>query len=550
MPGYKITKFSGEMPRANDRTLPPDIAELALDVNLDNGTLRPWRERLPVHTAPHDVKGFSRVGCCWLTDDACAEFSLLWPSCEFVVRTGVQPYPEFATWDEACAGQWCRLGVPCPSVAPTASPTAPPDPNPALRSLELRAYRYTWVNKYGQEGGGSPPSNSYATNNGTTSIVQIPACPDGWCITHINLYRLATPLESGGEQSNPQNTEYYFVAQIPCGTTVFTDSLPLLDLGSMGGDLAVFTREESIPPPDDLTGIVCLENGKLAGFSPSLRMVVMSEPFAPHSWPLKDYKKLWDDPVALAAVASVIYVGTTGTPYTIDGSNDCKGDGLSAVFRHREPLPCISKRSMVGGSGVAYYSSNDGLVAIAGQQSRVISEQLLSKTDWQNLRPNRMLGALLDGFYLGFTDVAGIRLRTSETEHTDDIKVAFTRLSDRPVALWRSPEGFLYMANDNVISQWNGAGVLREYRWRSLPAHMPRTLSMNAAQVDMGLPGNVIVDHIGNVGTFTRNVWETMDYRLPVWFNVDQMQAEFRGTGEVKQFGSGTSIKEMRRAAA
>lgn len=549
MPGFKINTFSGEMPRANPMTMPPSVAEFALDVNLENGSLRPWRERLPVHTAPAPVRGFIRVGCCWLTGP-CAEFSLLWPSCELVVRTGAQDYPEIATFEQACRDEWCRLGVPCPSIAPSAQAAVAPNLDPNLRNLELRAYRYTWVNRLGQEGGGSPPSVPFPTNDGATSIVQLPAnCPDpAYCIERINIYRLATPLESGGEKSNPQNTEYYFVDSVPCGTTVYTDTKTLFDLGGENGELAIFTREESVPPPDNLTGVVCLENGMLAGISG--RFVVMSEPFAPHSWPLKFYKELWETPVALAAVASTLYVGTTGTPYTIDGRNDPQGDGLTTVLRHREPLPCVSKRSMVAASGGAYYASDDGLVAISGQNSRVVSESLFSKVDWQRLHPNRMQGALLDGFYFGISDVAGIRLKTNEAEHIDDAKAALTRLSDRPDAMWRSPEGFLFMAQDGVISQWNGGASDRVYTWRSLRQHLPKSLSLNAGQVDMGIPGNVTVDHVSEKGTFTRNVWETMDYRLPVWFSVREVQLQFSGTGEIMQGGVGTSVKEMVRVAA
>lgn len=549
MPGYRVNQFAGEAPRANPLTLEPNVAELALDVNLDEGTLRPWRERLPVHTAQADVLGFIRTKCCWLVADVCANYSLLWPSCEYIVRTGVAPYPEFSTFAEACLNQWCRLGVPCPDIAPTASPVSPPDPNPELRSLEMRAYRYSWVNKYGHEGGGSPPSTAYVTNDGTTSIVQIPACPTPeWCVVALRLYRIATPLESGAEKSNPQNTEYYLVAELPCGTTVYTDSQRLLDLGGDGGAIGIFTREESLPPPADLKEVVCLENGILAGISGDF--VVMSEPFQPQSWPLKFYKRLWDTPIALAAVTSTVYVGTTGTPYTIDGRNDCQGDGLAGVYRHREPLPITNARSMVAGSGVAYYASNDGLVAISGSSARVFSESVFSKEQWRALHPNLMLGALLDGYYMGFTDIAGIRLKTPETEHLDSPRDSLTRLSDRPRALWLSPEGYLYMAEGNLISQWNGGATDRPYRWRHIPKHQPRQTSLNAAGMDMRRPGNVQITHIGDTCQFVRNVWETMDYRLPGSFYVNSLQVEFFGTGEIEQWEIGTSVKELRRLAA
>lgn len=550
MPGFKIEQFSGEVPRLNPRGLQPSVASFALDVDLDNGTLRPWRERLPVHTAPFNVLGFIRTGCCFLAADKCADYSLLWPSCKFVIRTGVRGYPEFATFDEACADDWCRLGVPCPDVAPSASPVIPAIRDPVTRSLEIRAYRYSWVNKHGQEGGGSPPSTAYTTNDGVTSIVQLPACAadPAFCITTIRIYRLATPLESGGETSNPQNTEYYFLADVPCGTTVYTDDQSLLDIGGSGGQIGVFTREESIPPPADLTAVVSLENGILAGISGEF--VVMSEPFHPHSWPLKYYKRLWDTPIALAAVASTVYVGTTGTPYTIDGRNDCQGDGLAAVYRHREPLPIANKRSMVAGSGVAYYASVDGLVAVSGSSARVISESVFSRRDWQALHPNLMIGALLDGHYFGFSDVAGIRLKTPEPEHTDSSRVALTRLSDRPQAMWRSPEGFLFMAEGNVISQWNAGAAARPYTWRSTSQFMPSQLSLTAAAAVFGLLGNVEIKHLGNKCQFARTVWESQPYRLPGGFYVTEMKVEFAGTGEIKEWSIGTSVKEQRRVSA
>ncbi len=549
MPGFKIEQFSGEAPRINPRTLTSNVAELALDVDLSNGTLKPWRERLPVYTAPFDVLAFMRGDCCWLAADVCADYSLGWPSCPYVIRTGVAGYPEMATFADACLDQWCRLGPPCPDVAPSASPVSPPDPNPDTRSLEMRAYRYSWVNKYDQEGGGSPPSLAYTTNDGTTSIVQLPPCPSPeWCVTAIRIYRLSTPLESGAEKSNPQNTEYYLVAEVPCGTTVYTDTQTMLDLGGSGGAIGIFTREEALPAPADLTALVCLENGMLAGISGEF--VVMSEPFQPGSWPLKYWKRLWDTPIALAAVASTIYVGTTGRPYTIDGRNDCNGDGLAQVHRHREPLPITNKRSMVAGDGVAYYASVDGLVALSGAQARVVSESIFSRTDWQALHPNLMLGALLDGFYFGFTDVEAIRLKTPESVHTDSPREAFTRLSDRPVAVWTSPEGQLFMAEGAVISQWNGGAADRQYRWRSIATHMPRTTSINAALADIRRPGNVEITHISDRCTYARRVWESVEYRLPASFYVDEIKVEFVGTGEMASWAGGTSVKEARRVSA
>jgi hypothetical protein len=89
MPGLKFNQFAGMAPRVNDRARSAQIADLALDVNLDEGTLRPWRQPLEVHESGFDkVLAMILVDCCWLTTDKCVSFCVPWPSCPFVVKAG------------------------------------------------------------------------------------------------------------------------------------------------------------------------------------------------------------------------------------------------------------------------------------------------------------------------------------------------------------------------------------------------------------------------------------------------------------------------------
>jgi hypothetical protein len=550
MSGLKLNKFGGEIPRANPRTLTPNTASIALDVNLDEGTLHPWRERLLIETKPFDILSMFRADCCWLAAETCADYALVQPTCDLIVRTGAQDYPEIATFEEACADQWCRLGVPCPVVAPAAMPASPPAVVDRITSL--RSYRYVWVNKYRQEGPGSPPSTSFDVNDGDTVIVSIPPCPDDptFCITETLLYRSGSPFESGAETSNPQNTEWFLVARLPCGTTIFTDTIRDIDLSSGLSDLAIYVGDERLPPPADLKNVLSLENGSLTGISG--RFIVQSEPYAPHSWPLKFYKALWQDdvPVRIAAIKDVVYVGTTGFPYTIQTAPDCNTDGRQGVYRHREPLPIVAPRSMAAGSGVVYYASKDGLVALSGTQSRVVGEQLWSKRQWQALHPNLMLGIVFDGHYFGFTDVYGFRLKTADPEHIDAPTAALTRLSDRPRALWTAPSDGLYMAIEDRIEQWNAGAAYRPYLWRSIQYSWARRTSLTAAYAISGYEGPIKLTLISDKGDFVTDILDEEVFRVVNWFSVAYTEIQFQGTGELEEFAVGTSYKEAYRAGA
>lgn len=547
MAGVRINAFGGLIPRDNPITRSPGVARVALDVNLDQNTIAPWREPKVVHEEQFDILGMFRPDCCWLTSEKCAEYTRLWPSCTYVVRTGVQSYPEISTFEEACEGVWCRLGVPCPTIAPTASPV---NPQAVDQTTQLRSYRYTWLNKYDQEGNGSPPSLSYNVVDGGSVMLQIPPCDAGpeYCIEKVAIYRTGTPFESGGETSNPQNTEWFLVDVVDCGTSSYVDNKKNIDLSANGKYFATFTREETLPPPDDLHSIVDLENGMMAGISDD--WVIMSEPFAPHSWPLKLKKKLFNKPRRLAAIKDTLYVATDGFPYTIQATQDCNTNGIQGVFRHREPLPIISTRGMVAGTSAVYYPTTDGLVALSGTSARVISEAVWSKEQWQKIRPNRLIGAILNNYYFGFTDIYGFRLRTVDTEHIDPAKNALTEISDRPQSLWVSTEGYLYMAIGGQIKEWNTGNRQRPYTWRSTEYVFGRRSPVAAAYAFIERKGQLNVKLITDKGSYSREIVNSDLFRVPNWMQVGELAFELTGTAEVKEIAAGTSYSETYRAGA
>lgn len=546
-----IQKFSGLAPRLNPLAQGPSLASKAIDVDLDNGTIRPWRDGKLMHTADHNILSFAQVGCCWLTWEKCVDVVYPYtPSCPFVIVTGAAGYPQIATAEEACRGEWCRLGVPCPPSAPIMEVTQ----LPVNKKTAARGYRYSYVNKYGQEGGGSAPSEVAPVEDGQTVNVSGFACPaPEWCVTSIRLYRLGTPFETGLEESNPQNTEYFFVAEFPCTQATYVDTVKDIDLGGQAGP-NVFTNDEYLPPPADLRNLVSMENGILAGISGD--SVWMCEPNFPHAWLLRYTKGLFDKPVALASIGHAMFVATDGRPYFVDGRNNCKGDGCAQVMRTRVPLPCVSARSMAAESGVCYYATKSGLVAMAGNAAKVVSQQHLSRRDWEALRPNLMIGAVRDGYYHGYTASFGMRYRGPEDEFANLRDIAYTHLSERPSALFRAEDGELYYAVGNQIFLWNGGDRFKVGTWASTAEWFPRRTSLGSGSIQRSTFGNTRFKLVTDYGVVQdRMVNNSTEFRIKGLASAEFASVEVDTTAEIFEIAVGTTIAnrvrgEGRRAAA
>jgi len=546
MSGINVARPQGRVPRLNPFARPPGSAAVAIDCDLDNNTLRPWRTPRLVYTAPHDILSFIQVDCCWLTWDKCVNAVFPYtPACRQIIVTGAAPYPQIATAEEACAGDWCRLGVPCPPAAPTVSTSVAVVDN---ETMAARAYRYTYVNRHGREGPGSAPSQIVRGNDGQPFLVtgfQMPSAE--WCVRSIRLYRLATPYETGLEQSNPANTEYFFVDEFPASQAAYLDDNTELELGN--GSQGVFVTDEYLPPPADLHGIVSAENGMLAGISGD--QVWICEPHSPHAWPLRYVKKFYGTPIALGACGGALYVATSKRPYVVDLSDPANSNGVNAVHGTRVPLPCVSARSMAADTSAAYYSSKDGLVVLAAGQAKLISQARLTERDWQALRPNKMIGHVRKGYYHGYTDIEGVRIRTLDEEFATIQEIGYTNLSERPAALWTSLDGELYYAVGREVFHWNGGDRFRDYTWQCSDVTFPRRTSLNTARVNRANSGRLRFALITDSGrVFERQVDHGDFFRIKGGQNSHIAAVELKGTAEIFELTVGTSLTTSTRTEA
>jgi hypothetical protein len=276
------------------------------------------------------------------------------------------------------------LGVPAPTVAPGVSVTGGSVP------LESRAYVYTWVTAFGEEGPPSPPTVVNANGSGTWNITM--TAPDsgattGRLLDKVRIYRTVSGV--GGE------TDYFLVTELTIATTTFADNIPKV----VGNRIiqSLFWTE----PPLDLQGFVSMPNGIIASWRNN--EVWFCEPFRPHAWPVPYQLSVDSRIVGCGVVGQTLIVCTEGAPYAITGVNP----GSMSQSRLAEFQPCTSRGSIVSlPMGVAFASPN-GLVLCAAGMAQVITEQLLQKEDWYDLlRLPTVEAALFNGGYYAYGSTA------------------------------------------------------------------------------------------------------------------------------------------------
>jgi hypothetical protein len=65
---------------------------------------------------------------------------------------------------------------------------------------------------------------------------------------------------------------------------------------------------------------------------------------------------------------------------------------------------CVSKRSVVDAGEYAVYAGPDGLSVISNQGGQIITSNVLSTDQWQDLKPESIHGYFWQGWYVGFYD--------------------------------------------------------------------------------------------------------------------------------------------------
>lgn len=332
---------------------------------------------------------------------------------------------------------------------------------------EARAYTYTYVNQYGEEG---PPANPLQVDilEGQTIKLRYTPPPAGhqYCpIGRIRIYRTAT----GGT-----STDYLFVGEVSVSTTqpVFEDAVK----GSALGE-SIQTRD-FYPPPQNLRGIVAMPGGVLAGFIGTT--VYFSQPYLPYAWKPSTTQALENRVIGACPYENGLYVTTTAHPILITG--------YSPETMSSQKIPAIqagvSKGSICNAGPFAAYASHDGLVALRGIDASLdLSFKFFTREQWRSLYGNKLHLMRLnahDGHLLAWFEdgTPGFLIRM------DEVTPSLTKVSD-PVycALVHPQTDNLYVGAGSSIYAFKTGGSRLPWTHWGKDYILPKQESLGAVQI-------------------------------------------------------------------
>lgn len=246
------------------------------------------------------------------------------------------------------------------------SPVGKPDYT-GVGVLEARAYVYTWVSEYGEEGPPSPATLTTAWSGDPWYVnITAPTAAESLNrnITKARIYRTVTG--SGG------STTYFLVEEVAIASTSYTD----IKKDDVVANSAILESYFWDAPPSDLDGMSTMPNGIIAGFKNN--EVWFCEPYRPHAWPAP-YTLTFDaDIVGLGVTGQTLIVLTTSTPYAVTGINPSQ----MAVSRLKRVEPCTSRGSIVSMSTGVMYCSPSGLVLATPGDLTVVTNNIVTKDRW------------------------------------------------------------------------------------------------------------------------------------------------------------------------
>lgn len=545
MPSIKLTQFGGIAPRSRPNNLHQAMAQVAQDVDLSRGTLRPWRTDKKVSDKTGQSIFVDR--CCYLASENCkASFSRINTDCCYIVATGVKDYPVIQKKSQACEGDWKRLGFPVELPAPNAQLLG--DLSQDFNN-EARQYIYTLVDDFGFESAPSLPSAAiYAHNDKQVVISNLPTNFPTYSIAKLRLYCAVTPLDYG-EQVKDKEAEAYFllVDEIDFGSSAYVHQPH-----TVYGEECL--TEEYAPPHNCMTDLQYCGNGQLGGLVGT--ELWLSEPLKPHAFPeAYRYGRFNGNPIRFLCGEQIGYILTDEYPAVIEMESPCQSQGCRAISVLEEPLPIISYQSACLYNGACFYASKDGLVMLVGNQSKLISTALFSQDQWRALAPWQMIGVVHDGYYFGFTDKISLRVKVPDNIHEEVQIEQLTTLSIKPRAVYRSDQDELFFATEDGIYQWNAGDDWKTFTWRGRLQNLPQYTAMTAYKIVQDYEPTQ-VKHIGykrhrsemveeQVTLGDKTVIDSRPHRLKAGYSTLFFDVEISGKGEVWEYHVATSVAEL-----
>lgn len=577
MPVAKIQGFGGMLPAVDPRLLPDELAVDSQNVWFYNGSIQGIVQEVNVQTIdpttrsvfriPKAGTDFTSFANSWWLEFTQQNISVVKspvvdsqdPAVYWASDTGV---PMYTTLSRIVAGNPALvLGIPTPEVAPGVAPSG------GVGATETRAYVYTWVSSYGEEGPPSPPTTVTGKVDDTWAITMTaPTLGDTTdrALDKTRIYRTVT--------ASTGVATFFFVTEVPIATLAYNDTISD-DVVTASGQLESTTWTG----PPDLVGLAALPNGMLAGWTDN--EIWFCEPYRPHAWPVQ-YQLHTEYPiVAMVGSGQSLLIGTEGYPYFATGVSP---DNI-VLTRVPEAEPCVSRTSMVPGQFGAWYSSPSGLIFFAAAGTIVNkTRETIPKDSWQELMTlNQIRAAELNGAYFAycgtqeaafdpgsfdndsFQTVSDVGVRRGLLIEALIPHVGLTRLLNNKTVynVYQDPwTGEVLLITAGAVYWLDLKGLTQQaYTWTSKIFSLPYPQNLGAAKIqydpppDGSTPSGTISTYAWNNGEPAK-LWQQRAipqsnkvFRLPAGFLADSYQFVITGNLQVKSLQFAATVTELQK---
>lgn len=579
MGALRFDRFGGQIPAIDDQLLPMENAAYAENAFLQSGTLEPLAADIAIHTLVNPLARFVfRIpilspGIDNIVDSYWLEFEDANTS---VVRSPVTDQveggrfywansssrPGYTTKARVAASDPpLILGIPRPDTAPGVVVVggAPP--------TVTRAYVYTWVSSLGEEGQPSPPTLETGNIDGSWDLtLTAPTAGDttGRLLATTRIYR--TEVASDGV-----TVAFFFVAEIPIGTLVYSDTV--------SPDIVVNSEqlqsEDWSEPPIDLRGLVSMPNGMIAGWREN--EVWFCEPYRPHAWPTKYVINVEFPVVGLGTIDQNLMILTQGQPYVAMGIHP-----EVMALRQVQPIePCTAQGSIVSTPNGVLYTSNNGLILIGPGGAVNLTFDMIRKDEWLQFLNLRTLHAtyFMNGYYCYSGTVDGVfQDDTFQMDAFQEDDFTGTETGAH-ISLGDGRLGFMTLKSGSptlnvMFDQWTAETLVlrgttiyhvdrrkydprQSYTWRSKVVQLDYPSTMAVGKIFYDLPNGsepseptyftFIGKGINGTKQFTRELPVSgKQFRLPSGMKYDTVQIELTGQLMIKNVQIASSPRELR----
>lgn len=355
------------------------------------------------------------------------------------------------------------LGVPPPAAALTVGVTGGSAP------VSTRAYVYTYVNLFGEEGAPSLPTEFTGNTNGTWNISAIvnPGFATARGITNVRIYRTVSG-QSGA-------TTYFRVVEQAVGTATYNDTRTDAAVALDGLILESLTWE----PPLAMEGIIEMPNGFFAGWSG--KNIYFSEPYRPWAWPA-GYTLSAAYPILDCGVVDQTLVALTETaPVLVTGIQPAS----MSISKTAYIEPCVNPNSITQAPEGVYFASQNGLMLVSPAGLAPVTREVINRDEWQNeYVPAINTAVAFDSQYVahgttgtGFVfDPRGIQSGIIGLVNFEPVK-----------AIWSDPwTAEAHLMVGNTVYEWSRTSApFIAATWLSKEFQFPRPINLGAVMVSI-----------------------------------------------------------------